>query len=97
VAGPLAGLCAVPVPAGQATRRPTSWQAEAFTLRAWISDRERTVADAFRLRHLTGEDLAFAALRRYLQSRPRLARLAEAARPLRAWSALSAALRILQS
>jgi predicted transcriptional regulator of viral defense system len=65
--------------------------------RFWVSDRERTVADAFRLRHLTGEDLAFAALRRYLQSRPRLARLAEVARPLRAWSALSAALRILQS
>jgi predicted transcriptional regulator of viral defense system len=62
-----------------------------------VSDRERTVADAFRLRHLTGEDLAFAALRRYLQSRPSLARLVEVARPLRAWGALSAALRILQS
>jgi predicted transcriptional regulator of viral defense system len=65
--------------------------------RFWVSDRERTVADAFRLRHLTGEDLAFAALRHYLESRPRLARLAEVARPLRAWGALSAALRILQS
>lgn len=65
--------------------------------RFWVSDRERTVADAFRLRHLIGEDLAFAALRRYLQSRPRLAQLAEVARPLRAWGALSAALRILQS
>jgi predicted transcriptional regulator of viral defense system len=65
--------------------------------RFWVSDRERTVADAFRLRHLTGEDLAFAALRRYLESRPRLARLAEVARPLRAWGTLSAALRILQS
>lgn len=65
--------------------------------RFWVSDRERTVADAFRLRHLTGEDLAFAALRRYLHSRPRLVRLAEVARPLRAWGALSAALRILQS
>ncbi len=65
--------------------------------RFWISDRERTVADAFRLRHLTGDDLAFAALRRYLQSRPHLARLAEVARPLRAWGTLSAALRILQS
>jgi predicted transcriptional regulator of viral defense system len=65
--------------------------------RFWVSDRERTVVDAFRLRHLLGEDLAFAALRRYLQSRPRLARLAEVARPLRAWGALSAALRILQS
>jgi predicted transcriptional regulator of viral defense system len=41
--------------------------------RVWVSDRERTVADAFRLRHLSGEDLAFAALRRYLQSRPRQA------------------------
>jgi predicted transcriptional regulator of viral defense system len=65
--------------------------------RFWISDRERTVADAFRLRHLVGEDLAFAALRRYLQARPRLAGLAETAQPLRAWGALSAALRILQS
>jgi predicted transcriptional regulator of viral defense system len=65
--------------------------------RFWVSDRERTVVDAFRLRHLLGEDLAFAALRNYLQSRPRLARLAEVARPLRAWGALSAALRILQS
>lgn len=65
--------------------------------RFWVSDRERTVVDAFRLRHLLGEDLAFAALRNCLQSRPRLARLAEVARPLRAWGALSAALRILQS
>ncbi len=65
--------------------------------RFWVSDRERTVADAFRLRHLTGEDLAFAALRRYLQSRPSLTRLAEVAQALRAWGALSAALRILQS
>lgn len=63
--------------------------------RFWVSDRERAVADAFRLRHLTGEDLAFAALRRYLQSRPSMARLAEVARPLRAWETLSAALRIL--
>jgi hypothetical protein len=63
----------------------------------WVSDRERTVADAIRLRHLTGDDLAFAALRRYLDAQPRMARLAEVARPLRAWGALSAALRILQS
>jgi predicted transcriptional regulator of viral defense system len=65
--------------------------------RFWISDRERTVVDAFRLRHLIGEDMAFASLRRYLQARPRPARLADTARPLRAWGALSAALRILQS
>ncbi|MGI9007307.1 MAG: type IV toxin-antitoxin system AbiEi family antitoxin domain-containing protein [Streptosporangiaceae bacterium] len=65
--------------------------------RFWVSDRERTIADAVRLRHLTGEDLAYAALRRYLQARPSLARLADVARPLRAWGALSEALRILQS
>lgn len=65
--------------------------------RFWVSDRERTIADAFRLRHLTGDDLAFAGLRRYLQAQPRLARLAELARPLRTWGTLSAALRILQS
>lgn len=65
--------------------------------RFWVSDRERTMVDAFRLRHLVGEDLAFAALRRYLQAHARLARLAELARPLRAWGGLSAALRILQS
>ena len=64
--------------------------------RFWVSDPDRTVADAVRLRHLTGEDLAFAALHRYLESRPSLARLAEVARPLRAWGPLSAALRILQ-
>jgi hypothetical protein len=63
----------------------------------WVSDRERTVADSVRLRHLIGDDLAFAALRRYLDAQPRLARLAEVARPLRAWGALSGALRILQS
>ena len=74
------------------------WEvAEESGERFWVSDRERTLADAFRLRHLIGEDLVFAALRRYLQSRPRLVRLAEVARPLRAWGAMSAALRILQS
>jgi hypothetical protein len=62
-----------------------------------ISDRERSVADGIRLRHLVGEDLAFAALRRYLEARPRLARLAEVARPLRAWGPLSEALRIMQA
>ncbi len=64
--------------------------------RFWISDRERTVVDAFRLRHLVGEDLAYTALRQYLRSRPRLARLAEVAQALRAWSPLSDALQVLQ-
>jgi predicted transcriptional regulator of viral defense system len=63
----------------------------------WISDRERTIVDAFRLRHLVGEDLAHAALRRYLEARPQRARLAELARPLRTWRPLSVALRVLQA
>ncbi|MBM7791234.1 type IV toxin-antitoxin system AbiEi family antitoxin domain-containing protein [Tenggerimyces flavus] len=63
----------------------------------WISDRERTLADVFRLRHLVGEDLAHGALRHYLQKRPNTGQLAEVARPLRAWGAISAALRVLQS
>lgn len=62
----------------------------------WISDRERTVVDAFRLRHLVGEDLAYAALREYLGSRPRLSLLAETAQTLRAWGPLSGALQVLQ-
>jgi predicted transcriptional regulator of viral defense system len=65
--------------------------------RFWVSDRERTVADAFRLRHVIGEDLAFGALRSYLDAQPRLARLPEVARPLRVWGPLSAALRIMQA
>lgn len=65
--------------------------------RFWVSDRERTVVGAMRLRHLTGDDLAFAALRRYRHAQPSLARLAEVARALRTWARLSEALRILQS
>jgi hypothetical protein len=65
--------------------------------RFWISDRERTVADVFRLRHRMGEDLAYAALRQYLRSRPRLARLAEVAQILRAWGPLTNALQVLQA
>ncbi|MGH3481372.1 MAG: type IV toxin-antitoxin system AbiEi family antitoxin domain-containing protein [Nocardioidaceae bacterium] len=64
--------------------------------RFWISDRERTVVDAFRLRHLIGEDMAHAALRRYLRDRPKPARLAEMARELRVWTPVASALRVLQ-
>lgn len=60
-----------------------------------ITDRERTVADAFRLRHLIGEDLAHDALRRYLRSRPKPARVAELARALRVWHPVVDAIRIL--
>src|SRR5680860_949943 len=49
----------------------------------WVSDRERTVVDAFRLRHRLGEDLAHTALRRYLQGRAQPGRLSEYARALR--------------
>lgn len=65
--------------------------------RYWISDRERTVVDTFRLRHLVGEDLAHGALRRYLRGRPKQARLVELARELRAWTPLSMALRVLEA
>ncbi len=52
--------------------------------RFWISDRERTVVDTFRFRHVLGEDVAYGALRRYLRERrPRPARLAELARAVR--------------
>lgn len=64
--------------------------------RFWISDRERTVVDAFRLRRLVGEDVAHAALRTYLGSRPRLSVLARTAQTLRAWGPLSRALQVLQ-
>lgn len=65
--------------------------------RFWITDRERTVVDAFRLRHHLGEDEAHRALRRYLaQPGPKLARLADLARQLRVATALRSALRVLQ-
>lgn len=65
--------------------------------RFWISDRERTVVDVFRLRHLVGDNLAYAALRTYLHSRPKLARLAEVAQRLRVWGPMSEALQVLQA
>lgn len=61
------------------------------------TDRERTVVDAFRLRHLIGEELAHGALRRYLRSDPNLPRLAELARDLRVWNPVAVALRVLQA
>jgi predicted transcriptional regulator of viral defense system len=65
--------------------------------RFFITDRERTVVDAFRLRHRRGEDLAYAALTRYLRSRPKLARLADVAQTLRTWGPMSEALQVLQA
>ncbi len=64
--------------------------------RFWITDPERTVIDAFRLRHRLGEDEANRALRRYLaQPRPKLARLADLSRQLRVSTPVRSALRVL--
>lgn len=63
-----------------------------------ITDRERTIVDAFRLRHIVGENAAHQALRRYLnQPRAKLARLADLSRELRASTAVHAALRVLDA
>ena len=65
--------------------------------RFWISDRERTVVDTFRLRHLIGEEFAHAALRTYMRAPgPKLGRLAELAQALRVWGPMSAVVRVLQ-
>lgn len=65
--------------------------------RFWITDRERTVIDAFRLRHQLGDVVAHAALRRYLSDRPKPARLVEIARALRVAKPVTEALRVLQA
>ncbi|HVX17906.1 MAG TPA: hypothetical protein VHA73_07720 [Acidimicrobiales bacterium] len=68
---------------------------EAGGERFWITDRERTVVDAFRLGHLVGDTTAHPASRRYLdQPRPKLAQLADLARDLRASTAVRVALAI---
>lgn len=64
--------------------------------RFWITDRERTVVDAFRLRHLIGESMAHTALRRYLRANPRPARVAELAQALHTWTSIDHAMRVLQ-
>lgn len=70
---------------------------EADGERFWITDRERSVVDTFRMRHLVGAHEAHGALRRYLrQPRPQLPRLIEFARQLRVWGPLSSALGVLQ-
>ncbi|MGI8793114.1 MAG: type IV toxin-antitoxin system AbiEi family antitoxin domain-containing protein [Acidimicrobiales bacterium] len=65
--------------------------------RFWISDRERTIVDSFRLRHLLGTDVANGALRRYLADRPQPGRVAELARALRVWGPLAGVMRVLQA
>ncbi len=63
----------------------------------WITDSERSVVDAFRMRHLVGESLAYAALQRYLaRPRPKPGRLVELARELRVGGPVRDALRVTQ-
>lgn len=63
--------------------------------RFWISSRERSVVDAFRLRHLVGDGLANEAIRRYLRARPDLGLLTETGDRLRAGVAFDESLRLL--
>lgn len=65
--------------------------------RFWITDRERTVIDAFRLRHLIGEDMAYTGLRRYLRDRPKRGRVAELAGRFRVATPMTDAMRLLQA
>jgi hypothetical protein len=77
-------------PRGRAVLRPEPGG------RFWISDLERTVVDAFRLRHFLGEDVAHAAVRRCLRDRPKPARLAGFGRALRLWRPMSTVMRVLE-
>ncbi len=61
----------------------------------WITSRERSVVDAFRLRHLVGDGLANEAIRRCLRTRPDLGLLTEIGHALRAGAAFDDALRLL--
>lgn len=63
----------------------------------WITDRERTVVDAFRMRHVVGEEVALGALRRYVSNRGRLPRLVALAREFRVGTPVTSALRVLQA
>jgi predicted transcriptional regulator of viral defense system len=63
--------------------------------RFWITDRARSVVDAFRFRQRLSDDIAHAALRRYLRSGGKPAQVAELARQLRVRTPVMTALRIL--
>jgi len=60
-----------------------------------ITSRERTVVDAFRLRHLVGHELANDAVRRYLRSQPQIPLLSEVGKQLRAGVAFGDTIRLL--
>jgi predicted transcriptional regulator of viral defense system len=64
----------------------------------WITDRERTIVDAHRLRHQVGPDAAAHALRRYLrQRRTRLPQLLDYASELGVHRSLVADLQLLMA
>lgn len=66
--------------------------------RFWITDRERTVVDVFRLRHLVGSDVALEALATYWRRRGRdVPRLVELAGTLGGWTAMYEAIQVLQA
>jgi len=62
----------------------------------WITDRERTIVDAHRLRHQVGPDAAAHALHRYLR-RPQLPRLLDYARELGTDRSLVADIQLLMA
>lgn len=63
----------------------------------WITDRERTVIDAFRLRHRLGDETAYAALRRYLHQRPNTSHLLDMAHRFRVTKPVMTAIHVLQA
>lgn len=66
--------------------------------RFWITDRERTVVDVFRLRHLVGSDVALEALATYWRRRGRnIPRVIELAKTLGGWKAMYEAMQVLQA
>lgn len=66
--------------------------------RFWITDRERTVVDVFRLRHLVGSDVALEALATYWRRSGRnIPRVTELAKTLGGWKAMYEAMQVLQA
>ncbi len=66
--------------------------------RFWITDRERTVVDVFRLRHHVGSDVALEALATYWRGRGNnIPRVIELAKTLGGWTAMYQAIQVLQA
>lgn len=66
--------------------------------RFWISDRERTVVDVFRLRHQVGSDVALAALAMYWRAGgTNMRHLTDLAKALGGWKPMYEAIQVLQA